>query len=73
MTLIDEIQHDMEQHPLDRNPAVMARALELIEQDEALLRQALEALEDMRGMLRWYCYAEYHNQVIDALKERLKP
>ena len=41
MTLIDEIQHDMEQHPLDRNPAVMARALEEIQK----LRAELDALK----------------------------
>lgn len=41
MTLKDEIRFDLEQHPLDRNPATMALALERIEVLERALEEAL--------------------------------
>ena len=72
MTLIDEIQHDIEQHPLDRNPAVMARALELIEKDEALLRQALEALGRAQHAMQTDLGVEVIDKAVAALRERLK-
>lgn len=52
MSLIDEMKTDMEAHPLDRNPAVMARACERITSLERELQEmALQSLSDSGQML----------------------
>ena len=40
MTLIEEMKIDIEQHPLDRNPAVMARAINEIDRLRVALLEA---------------------------------
>ena len=40
MTLIEEIKIDIEQHPLDRNPTVMERAIKEIERLHIALLEA---------------------------------
>lgn len=40
MTLKEEMEYDIEQHPLDRNPDVLARAMKEIARLERLVEEA---------------------------------
>lgn len=52
----------------------LIEALDDLERDEALLRQALEALESIRERrFKRFVYLDHHDIVIEALRERLKP
>jgi len=46
MTLEEEIKQDLAAHPLDRNPAVLARAMERISDLDKKLDQAIDMLGD---------------------------
>jgi hypothetical protein len=45
MSLRDEIEYDLKQHPLDRNPEVLVKALKEIDQMRSVMQEAADKIK----------------------------